>query len=140
MLGIAAQASGQRSWKYKNCIKKFTKREECEMNVIVGFRTKWWQLLILLAVSLGGVSLSGQETRKAIAQASPSYPEVARQFRLSGTVKVEVVIAPDGLVKETKVLGGHPLFVQSALAALKKWKFAPANAETTQTVEFNFKP
>jgi periplasmic protein TonB len=110
------------------------------MKILVGLRNKWWKFLLLLVVTLGGVNLSAQETRKAVAQASPSYPEVARQFRLSGTVKVQVVISADGQVKDTKVLGGHPLFVESALAALKKWKFAPANSETTQMVEFNFRP
>jgi len=110
------------------------------MNILVRFRTKWWQVLILLVANLMGTSLSGQEARKAVSQPSPSYPDVARQFRLTGTVKVQVVISPDGQVKEMKVLGGHPLFVESALAALKKWKFAPASAETTQTIEFNFKP
>ncbi len=85
------------------------------------------------------MNLSGQETRKIISQPAPVYPEMARQFRLSGTVKVQVVVAPDGQIKETKVIGGHPLLAEAALTALKKWRFAPSNAETTQVVEFNFK-
>jgi TonB family protein len=109
------------------------------MTDLVGFRTKLQKVLILLVVSLSGVSLSGQELRKAIVQPAPTYPEIGRQFRLAGTVKVQVVIAPDGQIKETKVVGGHPLLAEAAVAALKKWKFAPANSETTQVVEFTFK-
>jgi TonB family protein len=59
---------------------------------------------------------------------------------LSGTVKVQVVIAPDGQVKEVKVIGGHPLFVEATLEALKKWRYAPSNSETTAALEFNFHP
>jgi TonB family protein len=59
---------------------------------------------------------------------------------LSGTVKVQVVIGADGQVKEVKVVGGHPLFVEATLEALKRWKYAPSNSETTAALEFNFHP
>lgn len=110
------------------------------MEDLVGFRTKWWKASMLLVFSLGAMSASGQEARKAVVQPTPVYPEIGRQFRISGTVKVQVMVAPDGQIKETKVLGGHPLLAEAALAALKKWRFAPSNAETTQMLEFNFKP
>jgi hypothetical protein len=32
-------------------------------------------------------------------------------------------------VKETKVIGGHPILVTAAVDAVKKWKFDSANAE-----------
>jgi outer membrane biosynthesis protein TonB len=50
---------------------------------------------------------------------------------------VEVVIGANGQIKETKVIGGHPLLVNSTLMALKMWKFAPGNEETT-VLEFTF--
>jgi outer membrane biosynthesis protein TonB len=50
------------------------------------------------------------------------------------------LIAPDGRVKDVKVIGGHPLFVDATIEALKKWKYAPSNAEATATLEFNFHP
>ena len=58
---------------------------------------------------------------------------------VSGKVKIEVVIAPDGRVKTTRVIGGHPLLVQTCQDALKEWKFVPASEETTQIVEFEFR-
>jgi TonB family protein len=101
---------------------------------------QWNKALLAALLVLGSQTASAQETRKAIAQQQPSYPSMAKQFQLSGTVKVQVVIAPDGQIKDTKVLGGHPLLAESVLTALKKWKFASSNAETTQVLEFNFKP
>ena len=54
-------------------------------------------------------------------------------------VKIEVVISPDGRVKTTRVVGGHPLLVQACQDAVREWKFAPAPEETTQIVEFEFR-
>ncbi len=54
-------------------------------------------------------------------------------------VKIEVVIAPDGRVKSSRAMGGHPVLVQTCLDAIKEWKFEPAPEETTQTVEFDFR-
>ena len=97
---------------------------------------------ILLAMGLGfaGTSLRAQETRKALNSPTPVYPETARQFRLSGVVKVQVVIAPDGQIKDVKVIGGHPVLVSAVQDTLKNWKYAPSSSETTATLVFNFHP
>jgi protein TonB len=79
-------------------------------------------------------------TRKVKSKVAPSYPVIARRMNISGTVKVVVVVAPNGSIKTTKVMGGHPLLVTAAVDALKKWKFEPASDETTGTVEFKFSP
>jgi TonB family protein len=55
-----------------------------------------------------------------------------------GMVRLEATIAPNGTVKQVKVLGGHPLLVQAATDAIRKWKYAPAGEETTAVVEFRF--
>ena len=57
---------------------------------------------------------------------------------VSGKVKIEVIIAPDGHVKSTRAIGGHPLLVQTCTDAVKEWKFFPAPEESTQVVEFDF--
>jgi protein TonB len=59
---------------------------------------------------------------------------------IAGVVKVQVVVAPNGTVKNTKVVGGHPLLVTAAVDAIKKWRFEPASDETTGVVEFKFDP
>jgi len=93
-----------------------------------------------LLLCLAALGTSAQEVRKVIDQPRPRYPEVAKTLRLSGTVKVQVTIGTDGQIKETKVLGGHPIFVDVTLDTLKKWRYAPGPAETTAQLEFNFHP
>lgn len=85
-------------------------------------------------------NMSAQETRKALSKPTPRYPEVAKRMNLVGTVKVEIVIGADGKVKETNVVGGHPILVDAALAALKEWKYEPASGETNVTLTFEFHP
>jgi TonB family protein len=77
--------------------------------------------------------------RKIKSKTAPAYPELARRMNVSGKVKIEVIITPDGKVRSTRVIGGHPLLVQACQDAVKEWKFFPAAEETTQVVEFDFK-
>jgi len=53
--------------------------------------------------------------------------------------QIEVIITPDGKVRSTRVVGGHPLLVQACQDAVKEWKFFPAPEETTQVIEFDFR-
>jgi len=84
----------------------------------------------------------GQETtevkRKVKSQVNPSYPDLARRMNVRGKVRVEVTVAPDGTVKNVKLLGGHPLLASVSQEAVRNWKFEPGPKETTQIVEFNF--
>ena len=103
-------------------------------------------MLAVAATALFAVSLAfAQQTtieegkRKVKTKVTPSIPELARRMNITGKVKVEVVIAPDGRVKSARALGGHPVLVQSCQEAVKEWKFEPAPEETTQVVEFDFK-
>lgn len=98
------------------------------------------RIVLAVALSLTTVPLPAQESRKGIRQAAPIYPEMARKLHLTGVVKVQVVIGADGQIKETKVVGGHPLLVDAALEAVKMWKYAPASGETTLLLEFSFHP
>lgn len=55
----------------------------------------------------------------------PSYPPLARQTRISGTVKLHAIIGKDGTVQQLQVVSGHPLLVQSALDAVRQWRYQP---------------
>lgn len=76
--------------------------------------------------------------RKVKIRLVPEYPEIARQLHLQGKVKIEATIAADGHVSEEKVIGGHPILAQSAMEAVKKWRFEAAPKETTEIIEINF--
>lgn len=78
--------------------------------------------------------------RRAKNKVQPVYPELARKMSITGTVKIEVTVAPNGTVKEARVVGGHPVLAGSALDAAKKWRFESAGAESTGVIEFKFEP
>ncbi len=84
-------------------------------------------------------SATDESKRKIKSKTAPAYPELAKRMNVSGRVKIEVIITPDGKVRSTRVIGGHPLLVQACQDAVKEWKFFPAPEETTQVVEFEFK-
>jgi TonB family protein len=78
--------------------------------------------------------------RRAKTKVQPSYPELARKMNITGTVKIEVVVAPNGTVKDARVVGGHPVLASAALDAAKKWRFEPAGSESTGVIDFKFEP
>jgi TonB family protein len=78
--------------------------------------------------------------RRAKSKVQPIYPELAHKMNISGTVKIEVVVAPNGTVKDARIVGGHPVLAQAALDAAKKWRFEPAPTESTGIIDFKFEP
>lgn len=108
-------------------------------------RDRWLVGLVLLLGSgalVKPVRAAGEEDlhRKIRSQVVPTYPEIARKMSIGGSVKLVVVVTPEGKVKNMRVMGGHPLLVNAAEDALRKWKFEPAPEESTGVVEFKFKP
>jgi TonB family protein len=101
-------------------------------------------VVVLAAVfaSVGVLTGSAQQTpeRRIKNKVTPTYPELARKMNLAGAVRLEVTVAPNGTVKDTKVIGGNPILVNAATDAVKKWRFEAANDESTQIVEFKFDP
>jgi TonB family protein len=93
-----------------------------------------------VVLSLCALLAAGQEARKAISRPSPSYPEIAKKMHLAGVVKIEVVVGTDGRIKDTKVIGGHPILVEAALEALHDWKYEKASSESKIQLEFKFNP
>ena len=94
-----------------------------------------------IAVSgLHAQDAQGEITRRVKSKVQAVYPELARKMNLSGTVKVAVVVAPNGTVQEAKVVGGHPVLANAALDAVRKWRFEPAPGESSGIVDFKFEP
>ncbi|MFZ0437710.1 MAG: energy transducer TonB, partial [Candidatus Sulfotelmatobacter sp.] len=78
--------------------------------------------------------------RRAKSKVQPEYPELARKMNITGTVRIEVVVAANGTVKDAKIMGGHPVLATAALEAVKKWRFEPAAMESSGVVDFKFEP
>src|SRR5215469_15707349 len=60
-----------------------------------------------------------------INKVNPTYPPLARQTRISGTVRLHAIISKDGSVQQLEVISGHPLLVQAALDAVRQWRYRP---------------
>lgn len=102
-----------------------------------------------ITLLLGGMAVLSPKTsaqdasteagkRKARTKVVPEYPALARQMNVTGKVKIEATVSPDGRVTNTKVVGGSPLLVNAALDAVKRWHYEPGPRETTELVEFEF--
>lgn len=74
-------------------------------------------------------------SRKVKSSVKPAYPDVARQMHITGTVRLEATVTPDGKVRETKVVGGSPMLADEASKAVKNWKYEEGPKETIETVE-----
>ena len=97
-----------------------------------------WLLAAVLGAAMCQASAGAEPDRKVVNRVEPAYPELARRMKVTGTVRIEVVIAANGSVKSLKPIGGHPLLIQSASEALRKWRFAPGPEETRTIVVFQF--
>ena len=78
-----------------------------------------------------------------IYKVQPLYPAIAPAMHLSGTVRLRAIIAADGSVRHIDVLSGNPLLAQSAVAAVREWRYRPTRlngeaveVETLITVNF----
>ena len=65
------------------------------------------------------------QAAKLVNRVQPLYPPLARQTRISGTVRLHAIIGKDGTVQQLTVESGHPLLVQSALDAVRQWRYQP---------------
>ncbi|HWN74734.1 MAG TPA: TonB family protein [Candidatus Udaeobacter sp.] len=74
-----------------------------------------------LRIAIGG----NVQAARLINRVQPVYPEEASKDKISGTVKLHVVIAKDGKVQQIQVVSGHPLLVQAAIDAVRQWQYQP---------------
>jgi protein TonB len=73
----------------------------------------------------------------------PSYPPLARQARIQGSVVLQAEIGKDGSIQNLHLISGHPMLAPSAIEAVKQWRYKPyilnrepVEVETTITVNF----
>ena len=83
---------------------------------------------------------SSETTRKVTNRVVPTYPELARSMNVRGSVRLDVLVAPNGTVKSVKVIGGHPVLVQAAERAVYKWKWERVERDSNEAIELRFNP
>jgi protein TonB len=87
--------------------------------------------------------LSHMDEGSLIYRVQPAYPELARQARIQGTVRLRAVISKMGTIENLQALSGHPTLVPAALNAVRQWRYRPyllngdpVEVETEVTVNF----
>ena len=78
-----------------------------------------------------------------VRKVNPTYPPLARQARISGTVVLRAVISKDGSIENLSLVSGHPMLAPAAIDAVKQWKYKPylLNGEPVEVdteVQVNF--
>jgi len=68
----------------------------------------------------------------------PVYPELAKRMRIGGVVHIAATVAADGSVTEAKATSGNKMLTSAAEDAVRKWKFVPADSESTVGIDVNF--
>ena len=60
-----------------------------------------------------------------ITRIEPRYPPIAIQIHLEGRVELHALISTEGRIESLEVISGDPLFIQSALSAVREWRYRP---------------
>jgi protein TonB len=73
----------------------------------------------------------------------PLYPPIAKAARVSGTVVLQATISKTGTIENLHVISGPAMLQQSAMDAVKSWRYRPyllntepVEVETTVNVVF----
>ena len=80
---------------------------------------------------------SGVQAAKLVKKVQPSYPAIAKQARIQGSVVLQAFIAKDGTVQQLKMMSAtSPLLVQAAMDAVKQWVYQPTllNSEPVEVL------
>jgi TonB family protein len=83
---------------------------------------------------------SSPNTRAVMRKVQSQYPPLAQRMSIKGSVKLELVVEPDGSVNSLNTKGGHPVLAQAAQDAIRQWKWQAASHETVESVEIRFNP
>jgi len=78
-----------------------------------------------------------------IRKVQPTYPPLARQARIQGSVLLQAEISKEGTIENLRLISGHPMLAPAAIEAVKQWRYKPyilngepVEVETQITVNF----
>ena len=97
-------------------------------------------LCALLLFSAAAAQAQENNGRKVIKKAPVAYPSILKSKGIGGVVRLRVYVKPDGTVRDTEVIGGNPILVESAQKSVLQWKFTTGSAETVMEISVVFDP
>ena len=141
-LRLVAQSSSRRvrCFRIVGSLKLILKRRMCLRKRVVILTFCTTILLASISPSQAQQDQSDARARKMLTKVVPIYPSLAQKMGIAGSVKIEVLVAPNGSAKSTQILGGHPVLAQASVEAIRYCKWEPATHETKEIVIFNFHP
>jgi TonB family protein len=87
----------------------------------------------------GPVRLGSGGNLTLIKKVTPIYPTLMQSARMTGQVVLDAIIHPDGTIGDVTVLRStNDAFAQSAIAAVKQWRYTAPGFEGILTVSVNF--
>lgn len=63
---------------------------------------------------------------RLLQRVNPIYPSAAKQYRIEGAVTIDATVGPDGHVRQAKVVSGPAMLRDSAVSAVRQWKYSPS--------------
>jgi TonB family protein len=109
-------------------------------NALAAFGLTLLVLLAPVSPSAAQVERVDRSNRKVVRTSEPDYPTIVKNAHIGGSVRLSVTVLANGDVARVDILGGNPIFVASAINAIRKWKYAPAASQTKEEVQINFTP
>jgi TonB family protein len=115
-------------------------------SLTAGLRQSLPGIIVMLVMLVSAGKLVAQTVdqvaieRKIVARIEPEYPEALKRLYIGGVVKVEAVVTANGAVESTQLLGGSPILGQSAMKAIRQWKFSPSSNKEKLVVQVAFDP
>lgn len=92
-------------------------------------------LALIMAMALPATAASDRAVKTKV---PPVYPDLAKRMKITGIVKIEATVDPDGKVTGVKSLSGNMCLQNAAEDAVRKWKFVPGDGTATVNVDVNF--
>jgi TonB family protein len=87
----------------------------------------------------GPVRLGTGGSLTLVKKVTPIYPTLMQSARMTGQVVLDAIIHPDGTIGDVTVLRStNDAFAQSAIAAVKQWRYTAPGFEGILTVSVNF--
>jgi TonB family protein len=86
------------------------------------------KVIYRISPSQSGASTSSESdaaSNRLIHKVEPQYPELARQRKIQGPVVLDVQVLGDGSVGNVQIVSGDPLLADSAIRAVKQWRYEP---------------
>jgi periplasmic protein TonB len=72
------------------------------------------------------VRVGGQiKAPRLLKNVTPVFPELAARAGLNALIILELRVSETGVITSAQILRGHPLFDESALEAVRQWRYAP---------------